>query len=64
MDEEEQDSAIVCLFCNECFKTAEMVWNHCVSAHGFDLSKIKRMHGKLLSRNDRFFQLKFFRSGN
>ena len=49
MDEEEQDSAIVCLFCKECFKTAEMVWNHCVSAHGFDLSKIKRMHGKLLS---------------
>ncbi|XP_058944390.2 protein arginine N-methyltransferase 3 isoform X1 [Pocillopora verrucosa] len=45
MDEEEQDSAIVCLFCNECFKTAEMVWNHCVSTHGFDLSKIKRMHG-------------------
>ncbi|PFX29574.1 protein arginine N-methyltransferase 3-like isoform X2 [Stylophora pistillata] len=44
MDAEDQDSAIVCLFCNECFKLAEMVWTHCVSAHAFDLLKIKRMH--------------------
>ncbi|KAJ7393950.1 Protein arginine N-methyltransferase 3 [Desmophyllum pertusum] len=44
MDGEEQDDSIVCLFCEECFRNAENVWNHCVSAHGVDLLKIKRMH--------------------
>ena len=46
MEEEEQDSSIICLFCEECFINAENVWSHCVSAHGFDLFKIKRMHSK------------------
>lgn len=47
-EEDEQGSSIICLFCNECFKNAENVWNHCVSAHGIDLLKIKRMHSRLI----------------
>ena len=44
--EEEQDSSIICLFCEECFRNAENVWDHCVSAHKIDLLKIKRIHSK------------------
>ena len=48
-EEEEQSSSIVCLFCKECFKNADNVWNHCDSAHGIDLLKIKRMHSRLMN---------------
>jgi len=49
-EEEEQGSSIICLFCKECFKKAENVWNHCDSVHGIDLLKIKRMHGRLMEK--------------
>lgn len=47
MEEEQDESSTVCLFCEEYFRNAEGVWKHCVLAHGVDILKITRIHRKL-----------------
>lgn len=47
--EEEQETSIICLFCVECYRNAENVWNHCVSTHGVDILKIKRVNSKSIN---------------
>jgi len=46
MGDEEEESSTICLFCEECFRNADNVWNHCVTRHGVDILKITRMHSK------------------
>lgn len=59
-DEEEQGNSIICLFCKECFKNAENVWNHCDSAHGIDLLKIKRMHSRLMNLKNKIMVIQTY----
>ena len=46
MGDEEQENSTICLFCEQCFRNADNVWNHCVTRHGVDILKITRMHSK------------------
>ncbi|CAH3028738.1 unnamed protein product, partial [Porites evermanni] len=44
MGDEEQENSTICLFCEESFRNADNIWNHCVTRHGVDILKITRMH--------------------
>ena len=48
---EDASSPAVCLFCNETSNSAEGVFLHCHKAHQFDLTLMKKKHGKKMNLN-------------